>query len=102
MQHSDSAAAATAQVVALAPPTPGSWYRVIASYDAVGHTMSLYIGGKLQGTTKFAASWSPTGPLSFGSGLEKGTATDWYAGSLADMWVWNRSMTPAQVDKATQ
>ena len=50
---------------------------------------------------KFTSAWKATGPLSFGSGLEGGAASDWFAGSLSDLWLWNRSMTPAQVTQAT-
>jgi hypothetical protein len=102
MQGADSATAHVTQVVALAQPAAGTWYRIIASYSASSHTLSLYIGGTLQGTATYASNWSPTGPLSFGSGLEKGVVTNWYSGSLADMWLWNRAMTPDQVNQATK
>ena len=102
MQSADSATAHVTQVVALGQPAMGTWYRIIASFDASSHTMSLYIGGAQQGTAKLTPGWSPTGPLSFGSGLEKGVVTNWYSGSLADMWLWNRAMTPNQVDQATK
>jgi len=100
MQSADSATATTTEVRALATAKQSDWYRIIASYNSQTQTMSLYIGGVLQGTASFDADWSPTGPLSFGSGLVKGDTTNWYSGSLADMWIWNRSMTPAQVNSA--
>jgi serine/threonine protein kinase len=102
MQSSDTADAATTKVEATNAPTKTDWYRLVASYDADAHTMSFYIGGVLQGTKHFDANWAPTGPLSFGSGLQKGVTTDWYAGSLADLWIWNRAMTPQQVDQAAK
>jgi serine/threonine protein kinase len=102
MQDADAASAHSTQVVALAPPTTGAWYHIIASYDSAHHKLSLYIGGTLQGTAKLSTDWAPTGPLSFGSGLEGGVVTNWYAGSLGDMWLWNRAMTPGQVDHATK
>ena len=100
MQSADSATATTTEVGALATAKKSTWYRIIASYNAQSQTMSLYVGGVLQGSASFDADWTPTGPLSFGSGLVKGDTTNWYSGSLADMWIWNRSMTPAQVNTA--
>jgi hypothetical protein len=102
MQSADSAGAHVTQVIALAQPVTGTWYRIIASYNAANGNLSLYIGGVLQGTAKFTPDWAPTGPLSFGSGLEGGVVTNWYSGALADMWLWNRAMTPAQVNQATK
>ena len=102
MQSDDTSHPTTARVEALAAPAPAQWYRIIASYNDRTHSMSLYIGGVLQGSKKFDAEWVPTGPLSFGSGLEKGITTNWYDGSLADMWIWNRALTPSQVDQAAK
>jgi hypothetical protein len=102
MQSADSLSATTTEVQALKAPKPSQWYRIIVSYNAQTQTMSLYLGGVLQGTAKFDASWAPTGPLSFGSGLEKGDTTNWYTGNLTDMWLWNRAMTPTQVDNAAK
>ena len=102
MQSADTASATTTEVRALAVAKQQTWYRIIASYNAQTQTMSLYIGGVLQGTASFDAAWSPTGPLSFGSGLINADTTNWYSGNMADMWIWNRSMTPAQVNTAAQ
>lgn len=102
MQTSDSSSASTTRVEAKAAATVAPWYRVIATYDAQTHTASLYLGKVLQGTKQFDARWVPTGPLSFGSGLQKGVTTDWYAGNLADLWIWNRALTPSQVDQAAK
>lgn len=102
MQTADTPSPGTTKVEAVAESTGANWYRVIASYDAQAHTMSLYLDGVLQGTKTFDAKWAPTGPLSFGSGLQKGVTTNWYAGSLADMWIWNRAMTPGEVDQAVK
>jgi hypothetical protein len=102
MQSADSADAHVTQVAARAQQASGTWYRIIASYNASKGSLSLYIGGDLQGTAKFTPDWAPTGPLSFGSGLENGVVTNWYSGALADMWLWNRAMTPAQVNQATK
>ena len=102
MQSADSANGHIVKVDALDAPVPGTSYRVIASFNAGTDEMSLYVGGALQGTVKFAATWKPTGPLSFGSGLESGAASDWFAGSMTNLWLWNRAMTPAQVTQATQ
>lgn len=102
MQSADTLSPSTTKVEAKAESTGANWYRVIASYDAQAHTMSFYLDGVLQGTKRFDANWAPTGPLSFGSGLQKGVTTNWYAGSLADMWIWNRAMTPGEVDQAAK
>ena len=102
MQSSDSANAGATKVEAKAQSIPTQWYRVIASYDAEAHTMSFYLNGVLQGAKHFDANWTPTGPLSFGSGLQKGVTTNWFAGNLADLWIWNRAMTPHQVDQAAK
>jgi len=102
MQRADTIGAATTKVEAIAETTAANWHRVIASYDAQKHSISFYLDGALQGTKPFDATWMPTGPLSFGSGLEQGVTTNWYAGNLADMWIWNRAMTPGQVDQAAK
>jgi hypothetical protein len=101
MRSADSGSAATTEVKALNAPKSTDWYRLVASYDSSTQTMTFYIGGVSQGTATFSAGWAPTGGLSFGSGLENGTATNWYAGNLTDLWIWNSAMTPSQVNKAT-
>ncbi|HEY3873343.1 MAG TPA: protein kinase [Actinocrinis sp.] len=100
MQSADTAGAKTTEVTALSAPDAASWYHVVASYNAQTHTMNLYIGGVLQGISHFDADWAPTGPLSIGSGLEQGQTTNWYSGNMADLWTWNRAMTPNQVTQA--
>lgn len=102
MQSSDAAGASTTKVEATSKATSAQWYRVVAQYDARAHSMSFYLGDVKQGSAQFSANWVPTGPLSFGSGLQKGVTTDWYAGNLADLWIWNRALTPSQVDLATK
>jgi hypothetical protein len=102
MQSADTPGASATKVEADTESTGANWYRVIASYDALKHTMSFYLDGVLQGTKHFDATWVPTGPLSFGSGLKDGVTTNWYAGSLADMWIWNRAMTPGEVDQSAK
>ena len=102
MQSADGNGATTTEVHALNAPNAASWYRIIVSYDAQAQTMSMYINGTLQGTAKFDATWSPNGALSLGSGLVKGDTTNWYSGNLADLWIWNRALTPTQVDNAAK
>lgn len=76
-------------------PQVGSWTHLLAVFDAASGTMSLYVNGKLQGTTTNPAAWKANGRLTIGAvTLGNGTSGDYFNGSISDVRVYQRALTP--------
>jgi hypothetical protein len=78
--------------------TIGTWYHVAGVYDGV--TMKVYVNGRLDGTL------SQTGTIDYGTSLDltigrdsayQAGATESMNGSLDDLSIWNRPLSPTEV-----
>src|SRR5919204_489335 len=73
--------------------TAGSWYHLVGTYD--GSTQRLYVNRAL------VASQAPTGNVdTVGGDFRIGTtrATEFFNGTIDDVAVYNKALTPAQVE----
>ncbi|WP_211766101.1 LamG-like jellyroll fold domain-containing protein [Kutzneria sp. CA-103260] len=86
------------------PPVLNTWTNLIGVFDTTGgaNTMTLYINGVAAKTTaKNPTPWQAGGPLSIGaSKLTGGGVTNFVNGSVSDVQVYNRALTPDEI-KAT-
>jgi RHS repeat-associated protein len=81
------------------PPALGVWTHLVGTYNATTGAISLYVNGSLAGTmTATTARWSGSGPLTLGgSKLVGGTVSNTYDGLLANVSVYQRTLSAADV-----
>jgi Concanavalin A-like lectin/glucanases superfamily len=88
-------------VVSKTTSSPGSIFHIIGTYD--GASLKLYVNGILEGQSSgsgainYGGLYSWTG-LGIGSGFDASPAhlIESYAGTIADVSIYNRALTPAQ------
>ncbi len=78
-------------------PTTGTWTHLVGTYNAVTHTLSLYVNGALTGTATDTAPTNATGALTIGRGQANGTPTAYFPGELSTVQAWNYALTPTQI-----
>ena len=91
-----------ARVDAGSPPSPvtpvaNTQYHLVATRDATTGTNVLYVNGVESGRRICAAGWADTGILGIGHGVFGGGRGDNVQGSLAELGVINRALTPTEV-----
>ncbi|WP_370072703.1 LamG domain-containing protein [Streptacidiphilus sp. MAP5-3] len=84
-------------VYSKADATQNAWVFLSGTYDATAHTISLYVNGQLQGTTKVPGIWSDTGTLQLGRLRYQGSWVDHWNGQITDVECWNTALTAPQV-----
>jgi hypothetical protein len=84
---------ASAWVWASCPYTISTWDHYIGTYDA--GLMSLYKNGVFQSTATYSYSGATSAnmPLYIGRDI----TTEYFAGSIDDIGIWNRVLTPAEI-----
>jgi hypothetical protein len=81
-----------------AAPVPGVWTHLAGVYDAPTRQASLYVNGVLaQAQTATGPAWTAGGPLLIGRGQSGGNPGGFWAGSVADVQVWQRTRYPAEI-----
>lgn len=75
----------------------GVWTHVTGIHDVAAHTASFYINGQLQGTISTGNAWSADGPLQIGRLMYGDVYTDYFAGSIDEVAVWQRALEPEEV-----
>ncbi|MFC7986360.1 LamG domain-containing protein [Streptomyces sp. NPDC057336] len=80
-------------VTATQPAARGVWTHLAAVYDASKKQISLYVNGRLQGSDTVSAAWAAEGGLQIGRVLWRGNYTDYFAGSIDEVTVWQQALT---------
>jgi hypothetical protein len=75
--------------VATSPVRVGTWTHLVGTYDAVAHEMKIYVNGALENTATGITVRNGGGILKIGS--------QQFAGSLAELQIWNRTISAAEV-----
>lgn len=75
--------------VATSPVRVGTWTHLAGTYDAAAHEMKIYVNGALETTATGITVRNGGGILKIG--------TQQFAGSIADVQVWNRVVSAAEV-----
>jgi hypothetical protein len=78
-------------------PAPGRWHQVTAVYDRGSATIRLYVDGVPQDVEHVWGIPPETGPLVVGAGAGVYGPTDTFIGSIQDLRIFSRSLTPGEV-----
>ncbi|MBW8482523.1 LamG-like jellyroll fold domain-containing protein [Actinomadura parmotrematis] len=78
-------------------PAAGTWTQLVGAFNAADGTMTLYVNGTAQGTATDPTPYNATGPLVVGRGQYKSAAADLLTGSVANVQVYDRLLTGAEV-----
>jgi len=80
-----------------APPL-NTWAHLVGTYNASTGAISLYVNGSLAATATDTAPWTGSGPLTIG-GMQTagGTASQIFDGQVADVQVYQRTLTASDV-----
>ncbi|MFI8952586.1 LamG domain-containing protein [Streptomyces sp. NPDC053750] len=81
------------KVTATQPAARGVWTHLAAVYDAPQKQIRLYVNGRLQGSDTVSAAWAAEGPLQIGRVLWRDGYTDYFAGSIDEVTVWQQALT---------
>lgn len=80
-----------------AEPALNTWAHLTATYDHTTGTMRLYVNGTLEATATGATVFPATGPLVIGRGKHSSTYMHNFNGSVSDVRVHQRTLSPADV-----
>jgi concanavalin A-like lectin/glucanase superfamily protein len=72
-------------------------YHLVATRDGTTGTQILYVNGAESGRNTCAGGFADTGILGIGHGVFNGGRTDFVTGSISDVGVINRVLTPTEV-----
>ena len=105
-QFSRAAADATSTswdaVSSSSPAVTGTWAMLTGTYDAATSTMTLYVNGASQGTATDTIPFAANGPLVIGRNKYHGASANFFNGSISDVQVYQRVLTPSQVSTLYQ
>ena len=73
-------------------PRIGVWTHLAGVPDSAGHTMKLYVNGRLEATVSGVTAWSRTGLFRIGRGRNT-----YLTGSVAEVQAWNRVISAGDV-----
>lgn len=80
----------------------GKWAHLAAVHDTVDNTVSLYVNGILQGSTAAPQAWYGDGALQIGRALYRGTYTDYLAGQVDDVRIFDRPVSEGEIHQLVQ
>ncbi|MGY3520231.1 LamG-like jellyroll fold domain-containing protein [Micromonospora sp. PTRAS2] len=75
----------------------GEWVHLVAVYDSFRKSLSLYANGGVPVSSARRSAWESRGAIQIGRRLAKSGHTDYFQGSVADLAVFNRLVTPTEV-----
>ncbi|NUS54180.1 MAG: DUF2510 domain-containing protein [Streptomycetaceae bacterium] len=80
--------------LATAPAQKDTWTQLTGVYDATTGQITLYVNGQAQKSAAAPQTWNATGPLTIGRAKSN---ADLFHGSIADVEVFDRVLTPAEI-----
>ena len=93
----DSTSGALQRANSTAAPTAGVWTHLTGVYDASAGTITLYVNGVANASTRIPPTWKANGPLAIGRGDWGNSPTDWTGGSISDVQLYSRALTASDV-----
>ncbi|MEV6332200.1 LamG-like jellyroll fold domain-containing protein [Streptomyces sp. NPDC051909] len=85
------------RVTAAQPVALGAWTHVTGVYDATKKELSFYVNGRLQGRTPYTTAFQTSGPMQIGRVHWSDVYTDYVAGSVDEVAVWQRPLLDSEV-----
>jgi hypothetical protein len=79
------------------PPRVGSWHNVTGVYDAVSHTVSVFVDGVPEDVEHAGPLPLATGPLAVGSGARVYAPADTFIGAVDELRTYQRALSPSEV-----
>ncbi|MGX5207974.1 LamG domain-containing protein [Streptomyces violaceus] len=79
-------------------PQADRWYHLTGTYSQKDHRMRIYVDGRLAGSREASSKKKPTGDVVIGRGKIGGKAADHWNGDISDVHVYDRELTPGEVD----
>jgi hypothetical protein len=101
-RSADTSSAGADRAESLAPPALGTWTSLIGVFDASGDELQLYVDGQIQGTASDPTPFASAGNLIIGRSVASGGDSAYFPGQIKDVQVFNRALTPAQVQALTE
>lgn len=98
----DAAGATTVDAVSPAPPSIGVWTQIAGVYDASARALTLYVDGRVAGTTSYTTAFAANGPFTIGRGRSNGASAAFADGSIADARAYQAALDPGQVSWLAQ
>jgi len=95
VRNSDSVGS-TATIIAGGTATVGTWTHLVAVYDNVAHTITLYQNGVLQSSTAFNSPWKATGNTVIGRAKWNGGPVDFVNGAIDEVHFYDRALTATE------
>jgi len=93
MISQDSDAGQMIAVPANSAPPVGVWTHLTGTYDVTTQQLRLYVNGALQGTATMTTPWNATGALQIGRSHYMGGYSDYFAGSIDEVQVFDRVLS---------
>ncbi|MFJ9545481.1 LamG domain-containing protein [Streptomyces erythrochromogenes] len=101
MPSADAVAIPTwAMATSATAPVAGEWTHLTGVYNAQAKTATLYVNGVAGTPVTAVTAWSARGSLEIGRLKYRSAYTDAWKGSLDDIRVWDRVLSPAEVTAA--
>ena len=98
VQTADGGADGTVvQVTSDTVGTVAAWVLLSGTYDPATQSIALYVNGAPAGTAKVPGVWAGPGPLELGRTRKHNIWSNYWAGVLGNVKVWDKALTPAQV-----
>ena len=76
--------------------TTSAWTHVVAVYDNVAHTISLYQNGVLRSSAAFNSPWRATGNTVIGRAKWNGAPVDFVNGAIDEVHFYDRALTATE------
>ncbi|WP_043722205.1 LamG domain-containing protein [Kutzneria sp. 744] len=90
----------TPTVRAVGPiPQTGVWYHLVGEYDSVHSQIRLYVNGQAAGTAPYCPGRAAAGHTVLGRALYNKAQVDFWHGSLDSVHVYDRALSPAEIDQ---
>jgi Concanavalin A-like lectin/glucanases superfamily len=95
--ETDTAVSQVARTTSLATAQTNVWTHLVGVYSAADGSVTLYVNGVAQGSTKDTTPFASTQGLEIGGALYNKAATDGFPGAIKDVRVFNLALNPKQI-----
>ncbi|MFI6899109.1 LamG domain-containing protein [Streptomyces sp. NPDC050256] len=86
------------RVVSDNPAALKAWTHLTGVFDAEAKTLSFYVNGRLQGApVPYTTAWAGQGPVQVGRTKYSDTYTDYVAGSVDEVALWQRALPGEEI-----